>query len=178
MIQLLKTIFGFSRPERITRKQIDQLSPVRLCRQFIDGELVSDTECKILDIIMYAVELHAEVHNGGFNQYYYNSRGDRCECALNTFILLGDDRTADVVKRANGYFIANRNRLHAAWEDGTKKSFCIGYKEKLFDAFDKEYYTLMNSDNQLYELIGTYIKHHPQEFLSEEETRQRYDNSE
>ncbi|RGV57852.1 DUF4375 domain-containing protein [Bacteroides fragilis] len=104
--------------------------------------------------------------------------GDRCECALNTFILLGDDRTADVVKRANEYFVANRNRLHAAWEDGTKKSFCIGYKEKLFDAFDKEYYTLMNSDNQLYELIGTYIKHHPQEFLSEEETRQRYDNNE
>lgn len=34
------------------------------------------------------------------------------------------------------------------------------------DAFDDEYYALMKGDRRLYTLIGTYIKQHPQEFLT------------
>lgn len=174
MMQWIKKFFGLVRPEPITMEQIEQLPPAKLCRKFIDGELESDIECEMFDTVMCAVELHAEVFNGGFNQYYYNSGGDRSERARSTFALLGADRTADVVKRANECFAANRDRLQAQWKDGTKESFGNSYKEKLFDAFDEEYYALIKNDKQLYGMIGAYIKQHPQEFLTR---RKKCDNN-
>lgn len=166
MMKWIKKIFGLARPEQITMEQIEQLPPVKLCRKFIDGELESDTECEMFDSIMCAVELHGEVFNGGFNQYYYNSGGDRSERARSTFALLGADRIADVVKRANECYAAHEDNLQTQWEDRTKESLCNSYKEKLFDTLDEEYYALMKNDKQLYGMIGTYIKQHPQEFLT------------
>lgn len=163
MIQWIKKLFGFNPPERITKELIEQLPAAKLCRKFIDGELASNTESAVFDEIMCAVELHSEVLNGGFNQYYYNSDGERAERARNTFVKLGVNQVADVVKQANEHYVACRDELHSVW-DGTKKGFVYGYKKKLFNVFDEEYYALMKNDKQLYELIGTYIKQHPQEF--------------
>ena len=91
--------------------------------------------------------------------------GERAQKAEDTFVKLGADRIADVVKRANNQYAANRDELQSVW-DGTKEGFAHGYKEKFFDAFDDEYYALMKNDRQLYTMIGTYIKQHPQEFLT------------
>lgn len=165
MIQWIKKILGLARSEQITKEQIEQLSAAKLCRKFINGELASDVECKAFDSIMCAVELHAEVINGGFNQYYYNSDGERAERARETFIKLGAMEVADLVRRANAQFSSCRNELHSEW-DGTMQGFAHGYKKKNFDAFDCEYYALMKNDKQLYTLIGTYIKQNPQEFLT------------
>lgn len=173
MMKWIKKIFGLARPEQITMEQIEQLPPAKLCRKFIDGELESDTECEMFDSIMCAVELHGEVFNGGFNQYYYNSGGDRSERARSTFALLGADRIADVVKRANECYAAHEDNLETQWEDRTKESLRNSYKEKLFDTLDEEYYALMKNDKQLYGMIGTYIKQHPQEFLTR---RKKCDN--
>lgn len=101
MIQWIKKILGRVRPEQITKEQIEQLPAAELCRKFINGEWESDVECKALDSMMCAVELHAEVFNGGFNQYYYNSGGERSERARETFIKLGAVEVADLVRRAN-----------------------------------------------------------------------------
>ena len=168
MIQWIKKRLGLIRPERITKEQIEQLPAAKLCRKFIDGELASDVECEVFDEIMCAVELDGEVRNGGFNQYYYNSGGERAERAKNTFIKLGANQIADVVKRANEQYTASLDELHSVW-DGTMKGFAYGYKKKIFDAFDSEYYALMENEQQLYTLIGTYIKQYPQEFLTKEE---------
>ena len=111
------------------------------------------------------MELHAEVINGGFNQYYYNSDGERAVRAENTFVKLGAMQVADVVRRANKQYAVNRDKLHSIW-NGTMEGFSYGYKEKLFDIFDDEYYALMKNDKQLYTLIGTYIKQHPQYFMT------------
>ena len=165
MIQWIKKMLGLTRPERITREQIERLPAAKLCRKFIDGELASDIECKVFDDIMCAVELDAEVTNGGFNQYYYNSGGERAERAENTFAKLGAMQIADVVKRASEQYAASRDELHSIC-DGTKEGFSHGYKEKIFDAFDDEYYALMKNDKQLYTLIGTYIKQHPKDILT------------
>ena len=167
MIQWIKKRLGLVRPERITKEKIEELPADKLCRKFIDGELASDTECEAFGEIMCAVELDAEVKNGGFNQYYYNSGGERAERTRNTFIRLGENRVADVVKRANEQYAACRDELHSVW-DGTMKGFARSYKKKYFDVFDSEYYALMKNEKQLYTLIGTYIKQHPQEFLTEE----------
>lgn len=167
MIQWIKKILGLARSEQITKEQIEQLSAAKLCRKFINGELASDVESKAFDSIMCAVELHAEVINGGFNQYYYNSDGERAERARETFIKLGAMEVADLVRRANEQFASCRNELHSEW-DGTMQGFAYGYNEKVFDLFDDEYYILMKNDKQLYTLIGTYIKQNPQEFLTKE----------
>ena len=137
----------------------------KLCRKYIDGELDADIETKEFDNIMCTVELHAEVINGGFNQYYYNSDGERAVRAENTFVKLGAMQVADVVRRANKQYAVNRDKLHSIW-NGTMEGFSYGYKEKLFDIFDDEYYALMKNDKQLYTLIGTYIKQHPQYFMT------------
>lgn len=167
MIQWIKKILGLARSEQITKEQIEQLSAAKLCRKFINGELASDVESKAFDSIMCAVELHAEVINGGFNQYYYNSDGERAERARETFIKLGAMEVADLVRRANEQFASCRNELHSEW-DGTMQGFAYGYNEKVFDLFDDEYYILMKNNKQLYTLIGTYIKQNPQEFLTKE----------
>lgn len=161
----IRKILGLARPERITMELIERLPAHRLCRKYIDGELAADMESQEFDNIMCAVELHAEVINGGFNQYYYNSDGERAERAENTFVKLGAMQIANVVKRANKQYATNRDELHSIW-DGTMKSFSYGYKEKIFNDFDDEYYALMKNDKQLYTLIGTYIKQHPADFLT------------
>lgn len=168
MIHWIKNIFGLSRPEQITKEHIEQLPADKLCRKFIKGELTSNAENEAFDDIMYAVELHAEVVNGGFNQYYYNSDGERAERARETFIELGVTQIADIVKRANEQYATCRDELHSVW-DGTMKGFAYGYKKKTFNVFDSEYYALMKNDKQLYTLIGTYIKQHPQKFLTKKE---------
>lgn len=144
---------------------IERLPAHKLCRKYIDRELDTDIETVEFDNIMCAVELDAEVINGGFNQYFYNSDGERAERAENTFVKLGAMQVADVVGRAIKQYAANRDKLHSIW-NGTMEGFSYGYKEKLFDTLDEEYYALMKNDKQLYTLIGTYIKQHPQDFLT------------
>lgn len=68
---------------------IERLPAHKLCRKYIDRELDADIEAEEFDNIMCAVELNAEVINGGFNQYFYNSDGERAERAENTFVKLG-----------------------------------------------------------------------------------------
>lgn len=65
MIHWIKKLFGIRRPERITEEQIGRLPADKLCRKYIDGELAGDMESEVFDGIMCAVELHAEVVNGG-----------------------------------------------------------------------------------------------------------------
>ena len=144
---------------------IERLPAHKLCRKYIDRELDTDIETVEFDNIMCAVELDAEVINGGFNQYFYNSDGERAERAENTFVKLGAMQVADVVGRAIKQYVANRDKLHSIW-NGTMEGFSYGYKEKLFDTLDEEYYAFMKNDKQLYTLIGTYIKQHPQDFLT------------
>ncbi|MDY3068242.1 MAG: DUF4375 domain-containing protein [Parabacteroides sp.] len=162
----IRKILGLEHPERITMELIERLPAHKLCRKYIDIELDADIETEEFDNIMCAVELDAEVINGGFNQYFYNTAGERAERAENTFVKLGAMQVADVVKRANKQYVANRDKLHSIW-NGTMEGFSYGYKEKLFDTFDEEYYALMKNNKQLYTLIGTYIKQHPKDFLTE-----------
>ena len=161
----IRKILGLEHPERITMELIERLPAHKLCRKYIDRELDADIEAEEFDNIMCAVELNAEVINGGFNQYFYNSDGERAERAENTFVKLGAMQVADVVRRAIKQYAANRDKLHSIW-NGTMEGFSYGYKEKLFDTLDEEYYALMKNDKQLYTLIGTYNKQHPQAFLT------------
>ena len=44
--------------------------------------------------------LEAEVNNGGFHQYFWNSAGDNAEAALNSLKIIGATKTASLLKQA------------------------------------------------------------------------------
>ena len=148
----IRKILGFEHPERITMELIERLPAHKLCRKYIDRELDADIEAEEFDNIMCAVELNAEVINGGFNQYFYNSDGERAERAENTFVKLGAMQVADVVRRAIKQYAANRDKLHSIW-NGTMEGFSYGYKEKLFDTLDEEEkrQTTLHADRHIYQ---------------------------
>lgn len=49
-------------------------------------------------------ELEAEVNNGGFGQYYYNTSGDTAFCVVEALKAIGANNAAQLVERANAVF--------------------------------------------------------------------------
>lgn len=49
-------------------------------------------------------ELEAEVNNGGFSQFYFNSAADRARDTAAALRTIGAERTASIVDRANASF--------------------------------------------------------------------------
>jgi hypothetical protein len=54
--------------------------------------------------------LEAEVYNGGFHQFFFNSAGDRAAETVDSLALIGAHRTAELVARANAMFGAPPSR--------------------------------------------------------------------
>jgi hypothetical protein len=48
--------------------------------------------------------LEAEVNNGGFNQYYFNSAGDHAADTVKSLETIGANHTANLVRRGNALF--------------------------------------------------------------------------
>jgi len=49
-------------------------------------------------------ELETEVNNGGFNQFFFNSAGDRASATAVALRTIGAERAATIVDRANSSF--------------------------------------------------------------------------
>src|SRR5262245_26824721 len=49
-------------------------------------------------------EVEAEVNNGGFNQFFFNSAGDRASATVAALRTIGAERMASIVDRANASF--------------------------------------------------------------------------
>ncbi len=49
-------------------------------------------------------ELEAEVNNGGFSQFYFNSAGDHAASTVDALEEIGAGRTAEIVRAANSVF--------------------------------------------------------------------------
>ena len=99
---------------------IERLPAHKLCRKYIDRELDADIEAEEFDNIMCAVELNAEVINGGFNQYFFNSYCESAGRAEDTFFKLGAMQVCDGVRRAIQQYAANRAILQSdlEWNNG------------------------------------------------------------
>jgi hypothetical protein len=82
-------------------------------------------------------ELEAEVNNGGFNQFFFNSAGDRASVTAAARRAIGAERMASIVERANSSFPdgppADRTVRQHALET-------IDPDTELFDALDQEFY--------------------------------------
>jgi hypothetical protein len=108
--------------------------------------------------------LEAEVNNGGFNQYYYNSDGKFAEMALNGLKIIKANKFVDLVSRANSVYEKDKERL-SAYDDGSMESFSKSYKDNPLNKFDDEFYDLEKKQN-ISKLRIKYIREHKSEFVN------------
>jgi hypothetical protein len=106
--------------------------------------------------------VEAEVNNGGFNQFYFNSSGQLADLAEEAFKTIGADQFADLVKKANSIYKEIKEDLEK-YNDGTIESFSNSYKGNPLNDLDSAFYKL--DDSQLNQLRLKYIKENVNEFV-------------
>jgi hypothetical protein len=109
--------------------------------------------------------LEAEVNNGGFNQFYFNSSGQFAEMAEVGFMTIGAEKFSELTKRANKIYSENKQRLEE-FDDGTMESFSESYKDNPLNDLDTEFYNLYDSE-KIGELRIKYIRENKNEFITE-----------
>lgn len=112
--------------------------------------------------------LDAEVQNGGFNQFFYNSTGAHANEALEGFRRIGAVKTATVLERAMALYL-DELPYHAqvrerVLKEGTLQAFSESYQHTGLRELDDEYYS---SGENLEALQVQWIRAHPEEFVSE-----------
>jgi hypothetical protein len=80
---------------------IDSLTDTALQKLWKDGFGALNKREQLLVIIW---GLEADVNNGGFDQYYFNSYGDQAKICPSALRLIGANRMAELVELANAEF--------------------------------------------------------------------------
>ena len=106
--------------------------------------------------------LEAEVNNGGFNQFYFNSSGQFYKRLPGALKLVGADQFANLTERANQIYEENKDRLEE-FDDGTMESFSDSYKDNPLNDLDTEFYELYKSEN-LEQIQVKFIKSNKSKF--------------
>jgi len=71
-----------------------------LCGYGVNMDLLTDPQKNFY----YNQNLEREINNGGFNQFYLNSSGDFAPETIDSLRLIGANKTAMIVERANNQF--------------------------------------------------------------------------
>lgn len=107
--------------------------------------------------------LEAEVNNGGYNQFYFNSSGQFYKHLPEALKLVGANKFADLTKRANDTFEKENPKI-TQYQDGTLEGFSKSYENNPLNKFDDEFYSLYKTEN-LQDLQVEFIKTHKAEFI-------------
>ena len=100
--------------------------------------------------------LEAEVNNGGFNQFYYNSSGQFADLSEDAFKAMGAIKFAQLAHQANVVYNSIKDDL-AKYDDGTIESFSKSYKDNPLNDLDTKFYALYKEE-PLSEIRIKYIK--------------------
>ncbi len=106
--------------------------------------------------------LEAEVNNGGFNQYFWNSYGYWAEDAISAFYDYGADKYAEVAKKAVSKFLAEAETHKEFRELGTLEAFSASYKHTELGNLDNEFWDI---EEDLSKLRISYIRKYPEKFI-------------
>lgn len=109
--------------------------------------------------------LEAEVNNGGFNQFYFNSSGQFAEMAEIGFGTIGAEKFSELTSRANKIYSENKERLEE-FDDGTMESFSESYKDNPLNDMDTEFYKVYESE-KIGDLRIKYIREHLNDFTTQ-----------
>ncbi len=137
-------------------------------RQPIDYEKEYETVMgwnKSRQVIYMIWMLEAEVNNGGYNQFYYNSAGQFYRHLPNALKLIGANKFADLTQRANNTFDKENPKI-TQHQDGTLEGFSKSYNDNPLNKFDDEFYGLYKTEN-LQQLQIEFIRKHKSEFIDD-----------
>ncbi|MDO6388800.1 DMP19 family protein [Pontibacter sp. BT731] len=108
--------------------------------------------------------VEAEVNNGGFNQFYFNSSGQYANMAVDGFETVGAVKFAELMKEANTVYASIEKDLEK-FDDGTLESFSASYKENPLNDLDDKFYKLGESES-LTNLKVRYIRENIDQFIT------------
>ena len=103
----------------------------------------------------------AEVNNGGFNQFFFNSSGQYAGDALAGYELLGAEDYAAVMRGAIATYEVERERLAPFYEEHTLESFRESYDHTELGDVDQRYYAL---GDQIYNVWAGVVRARPELF--------------
>jgi hypothetical protein len=106
--------------------------------------------------------LEAEVNNGGYNQFYFNSSGQFAAALPEALKLVGATKFADLTERANSTFVKEKSKITED-QDGTVEGFSKSYENNPLNKFDEEFYKLNEVEN-LQKIQVDYIRKNKKEF--------------
>ena len=107
--------------------------------------------------------LEAEINNGGFNQYYFNSSGQFAELTPDALRLVGANKFSDLVAIANKTYKTEYSNI-TKHQDGTLEGFSKSYNDNPLNKFDNEFYELYKIEN-LQQLQTDFIRKNSLDFI-------------
>jgi len=108
--------------------------------------------------VIYATWLlDAEVNNGGFNQFFWNSSGQFAPEALEGLRQIGAKKHEELLQRAIRIHNEEKTTIEKLKQQGTLEAFSESYKHTKLNKLDDEYYKLPEG---LGKLNVQYIRDH------------------
>jgi hypothetical protein len=90
-----------------------------------------------------------EVNNGGFNQYFWNTRGELAEEAVTGFMLFGAAHHAALMQEAIQARAQEAPEMERFREDNTLESFSESYEHTKLGELDEKFYELAENLSEL-----------------------------
>ncbi len=169
-----RTIYKTLTPEII--RQIPDSELERAIIDYIDVK-VDDRDDRVHEIVTGLSDgfcavyttwwVEAEVANGGFNQYFWNSSGRFAEEAVAGFELIGAPKHATLMKRAIDTFSQEEERHRSFMDSNTAEAFSESYENNPLNAIDQEFWRLEESEEKLNQLKVRFIRRHPDLFAGD-----------
>ena len=103
----------------------------------------------------------AQVNNGGFNQFFWNTPEAVGGMALAGYELMGAEEYAAIMRAAIATYEAEREVLHRYQEQNTLEAFGESYRHTTLGEVDQRYYSL---GDHIYNLWAVFVKTRPELF--------------
>jgi Domain of unknown function (DUF4375) len=107
----------------------------------------------------------AEVFNGGFNQYFFNSTGRLAPEAAAGYAAIGAPEREHIVRAAMQRLLDNSASLAPAWSQRTLQAFSASYELEIFGDLDRAFYAQEEIENAS-KLRVAFIRAHPEELTA------------
>jgi hypothetical protein len=104
--------------------------------------------------------LEAEVNNGGFEQYFWNSAGDRAAATTEALDAIGAPLTADTLRQAMSRFPGGSPPT----DQTTRQDVLADLQDELGDVFSTEDTAFFEYQEDLSSLLGDYVRRHREDF--------------
>lgn len=161
-------------PKKFTKEKIDSTSDDELIQVVFDkisSKMTADNDeyeavlslPKPQQSIYIIWVLEAEVNNGGFNQYYYNTNNQFSQLLLGALKQVGANKFALLVEKANKVYFTNQKSITKT-QDGSVDGFSESYKGNPLEKFDFEFYDLYKKED-LQKLQVKFIRRNVQYFI-------------